>query len=130
MSTPPKTTAQMYEELTDEQVIERLAKDVMGWSPELPRSIFQKWIETKPEGSVVHSYTWNPLRYWDSWRMVEEKVFRYEHGKGWENEELEKAFSAYFCVHEPLCGLVDYVHADLPTRCRAVLAAWDSLNAR
>src|SRR3990167_9622386 len=68
--------------LTDEQIVERLATEVMGWKlrnePE-----HKKWYKHMVESGRKKDL-WNPLTDWNDWRMVEEKII--------EDEKLSEAF--------------------------------------
>lgn len=122
--------------LSDEKIIECLATEVMGWKK---HSYTWKYIEDgkvqscKSCGSqehTGHNYKWlldreeiersgwNPLTDWNHWRQVEEKVIETE----WAWSQLVDYFRRWGG------GWIGYMKADLPTRCRSLIAALDSLH--
>ncbi len=129
--------------MTEQQKIERLATEVMGWGKkhvkDNPELSFQWWSDGEPtfkywkdvtvgevddmvhnsmvpeQADDIHALMWNPLTDWNHWRQVEEKVM--------EDERLKAWFFADFCDE-----IETYLQADLPTRVDALLAALDSLK--
>lgn len=105
----------------DQQIIERLAK-FMGVTVVKRKG---RWFKEEDGGGGFREYSpWNVLRDWNTWRQVELKVM--------EDRKLSFAFfnkmwrgSRVKC-HED--SMEDYAFADLPTRCKALLDAIDSLT--
>lgn len=113
--------------MTNQELVNRLAMEVMSWVEE-----DGAWIGANGEpmaktriGGYEGQY-WNPLTDWNHWRQVEKRVL--------ENEDLFGAFKRSFMdsdtVHPYLLNdnIYLYMKADLPTRCRALLTALDSLK--
>lgn len=147
--------------LTDEQIIERLATEVMGWendgghdfkNPEYGRwkcekcgcSVrsrdFPKYTnmdQSKCEGWTKES-AWNPLISWDAWRQVEEKVMKDDELFGlyiariiaidWQKNSKNVVIITGRRAGETFRRMMTIMQADLPTRCRALLSALDSLK--
>lgn len=137
MSTQPKTTAQMYEELPDEQIRYLLATEVMGWKlmdyDTGDYGTKDEWLgdassndgwSWEGRGGDSEAWDWNPLTDWNHWRQVEEKVMEDE--TLW-HYSLKKLGAITGDIDHHI-GI--YMEAHLSVRCRAVLAAWDSLNTR
>lgn len=134
MSTTPSISA-----LTDDQIIERLATDVIGWTlveeEEYQRRLKEyeddPWLKNNEYRRAILPQIFNPLTDWNHWRQVEEKIM-----------EDRKILESYI---EEVVGVLLTRHivefqkgnfssaalmllADLPTRCKALLAALDSIK--
>lgn len=132
---PPTTTSA----LTDEQIVERLANEVMAWHKDVRDSGRSMWVNADNYGmgytesyfnqaSCSMDFAWNPLTNWNHWRDVELKVM--------EDEKLWAEFSLVIDSYSTgymkrsdgsLTFNNKYMEADLRTRCLALLAALDSL---
>lgn len=105
--------------MTDEQIIDRLAVHVMGWHLDEDG----RYLDWKHRRWYGEENPWNPLIDWNHFRQVEERVI--------EDEDLAEE---YLFALEPeddgwerLAWIL--LKADLPTRCKAVLNAFDSLQS-
>lgn len=117
--------------LSDEQIIERIAVEVMGWHKVEARgngNMGKIWATHDRDQNKHWDYAedirWDPTSDWNDFRAVEEKVM--------EDDFLFRAICTNVVLEKGIkhsgFGATDmYVIADLPTRCRALLAALDSL---
>ena len=101
---------------SDSAIVERLAVEVMGWVKGFEDDGRLYWST----GENAMQDTWNPLTDWNHWRQVEEKVM------GMQFDHL--FFRLITMRGRNSNGFVNYIESDLPTRCRALLAALDSLK--
>ncbi len=113
------------QKLSDEEIVTRLATDVMGWEKQkdgrwqdregIP--LFVTWQNTAVFFTLP---LWNPLVSWDAWRQVEEKLM--------EDEEMFAQFVVNVIGHTTFSwnAVLEYQKADLRTRALAVLHAKDS----
>lgn len=100
--------------MTDEQIIERLATEVMGWTTEYVTELVDKM--SVDEGVTLYlNDMWTPLTDWNHWRQVEERI----------SGMLLIKYIRTLSLKE---YAADVIIADLPTRCKAILAALDSLS--
>jgi len=93
--------------MNEQQTKERLA-EFMGWEK---KNVMFKNGTTEcfiGNNDVRPCSLWNPLTDWNHWRQVEEKVM--------EDEELVYKFIRDFATTDI------YMKADLPTRCKALVA--------
>lgn len=110
---------------TDQQIVERLAVEVMGWRKHDPESLDCEGWWGKGEYELLEQiwaeYTWNPLTDWNHFRQVEEKVF------------ADPSLTLNFLneLHNPsgMGTLNNYVMSDLRTRCLALISVLDSSHA-
>ena len=136
---PEQTTSA----LTEDQQIEYIATKIMGWKKEEFEKLehfcceecgkctescepHSEWRWRAKEGHPAYNGNtvgpwWDPVRKWDDWRMVEEKIMEDE--KLWETFEL--LISA---MPSPEESKMKYMQAELSTRCNAVTAAHQSLT--
>lgn len=119
-------------QLSETAIIERLATEVMGWEkcgawPNEHWCKFSGWKDGARNSEYIYPSAWNPLKSWDAWRQVEEKVM--------EDDKLLAKFILQFFHGFPMGELTarvafncfeHYMKADLRTRCRALLVALDS----
>jgi hypothetical protein len=113
--------------LSDEEIIERIATEVMGrekkerpWNEQKDIASFKGpwWLPPKrTDGTYYSVKIWNPLTDWNHWRQVEEKVM--------EDEYLFGEYLDNICNEED-DNEIAVMKADLPTRCKALLAALSS----
>jgi hypothetical protein len=104
--------------MTDTEIIERLAIEVVGRTdfPQDKPGIYDRW---------------NPLTDWNHWRQVEEKVM--ENQTLW--LEFRRQYNLWSKQDDFRADNYDhhwkvYMKADLPTRCRALLSALDSISSQ
>lgn len=112
--------------MSDQQIIERLATKVMNWVWK-PYGIVPSiggWID-EDGGDMGY---WNPVKDWNDWRMVEEKVMENDVNQ---NGTVLVDMMLKASKRKPLeCNAItmgflafDYIKSDLPTRCRALISA-------
>lgn len=113
-------TSSTQPQATDQQIIERLATEVMGWKQE------QKWYgvwyllaDCPHEGDLP----WDPLTDWNHWRDVEIEACR--------NFRLWHEFMHNLGINTTGTNVPSdcskmYVRAPLMNRCLALLSALDS----
>jgi hypothetical protein len=112
---------------TNEQIIERLATEVMGWHKVKARSNGNRdayvWAthdrDQNEHWDFAAEIDWNPLTDWNHWRQVEKRVM--------EDEDLWELFCIN-CCRPKSCLIGNYMQANLPTRIQALIAALDSLQ--
>ncbi len=107
-------TLEELQALSDEQLIEKLAVEVMGWEDASYFEGRNKRKEWKPYGVNPYtpiSGTWNPLTDWNHWREVEEKLM-----------SNDMRF-VKFCWHHFRWAMRKYIETDLRTRCVIALLA-------
>ncbi len=113
--------------MTDQEIIERLAK-FMDWMP--CADVFKGdlgWINKDikegipfTEDCIKAPVDWNPLKDWNHWRQVENKIM--------ENNNIWADFMGTFDVSylpEQSCPdttVLKYCLAGLPTRCKALIS--------
>lgn len=124
MTPPPDDAAA----LTDEQIVERLA-EFMGWRLnehgmyDTGRKGNKRWLDAR---------YWKPLRNWNHWRAVEEKIMKHDKLYGtYLLPGVMKACMGQRTRHLTTAEYIgfmafDYVEADLRTRCLALLASLSS----
>lgn len=103
--------------------IEYLATKVMGWK-KYDRKGYKMWHFPVETGGAIRRSHWNPLENWNHWRQVEEKVM--------EDCHLWTKFSFIF-AEDPEMGnglMIEYMHADLPTRVSALISAHQELYGK
>lgn len=100
-------------DITDSELIEALAIEVMGWE--------------KYDSSGANE-PWNPLTDWNHWRQVEEKIMK--DPAQWKSfmKALESNGAIWEC-HEQWSYSRLYASCDLRTRAIALLTAIDSLKS-
>ena len=105
--------------MDNSEIIERLAIEVMGWRKD--NDYGDEPEDYWTDGFISHGRVedgWNPLTDWNHWRQIEQKLT----DGSMENIELwAKSLGDKYSLYE-------YMEADLPTRCSALLAALDSLK--
>jgi len=119
------STLKELQALSDEELISKIATEVMGWKrgphPDGITARAQWWyvdgIAIRPAYSIKREGQWNPLTDWNHWRQVEEKVMA-------DRELLFKFFNSTAFNQ----SLGHYLKADLRTRCLALLAALLSIQ--
>ena len=106
--------------MTDAEIIEKLAK-FMSWKKvstccDREPSKFPTICEGCHEHSCF-SYKENPLKDWNHWRQVEEKVM----------EDSETLIKMIREIGSHITGdsLTQYIISDLPTRCSALVSVLD-----
>lgn len=102
--------------LEDSEIIERLAVKVMGWKRVDALDPRDEWCwvfrEVNTCRDIFKAYKdWNPLKDWNHWREVEERLM--EDGKGLLIKEYLRHFD----------GKGDYMGSDLRTKCSYLLAS-------
>jgi|CXWL01.1.fsa_nt_gi hypothetical protein len=124
-------------QLTDDQLIEKLAVDVMGWQNvwcmkchntgmhlgkyRMPCRDCASW---RGLGLTLPPRPWNPLTDWNHWREVELKLMEDE--TLW--HDFLKALSAITGDITHHIGV--YMEADLPTRVSALISAHQELYGK
>lgn len=110
--------------MTDQQIIERLAEFT---GVNLDTYGMRFYNESNPAGDTVDLGkddvkillgSWNPLKDWNHWRQVEEKVM-----------EDESLFHLWITrIDQPPASSVSwhYAKADLPTRCKSLVSVLPS----
>jgi hypothetical protein len=114
--------------LTDDQIIEKVAMEVMGWK----KKSDEYWIDAKrnvmyPIKDILWhgdglEEGWNPLTSWDHWRQVEEKL-------------LDGPWELFVTELVPACSVDTdwamhaYAATDLRSRCLAAIEAVASCRA-
>ncbi len=104
--------------MTDQQIIERLA-EFLGW--ELTDA-YNNGVECDlmVKRGDKYDLIGSPLKSWDTWRQVEEKIM--------EDEELTKKWFFHLASiefpKEIPCMVI--LKADLPTRCNALISVLKS----
>lgn len=105
---------------TDQQIVERLAVEVMGWETGTYEGE-DRWYDFAVFGSKGTPFDWNPLTDWNHFRQLEEKVF------------ADPSLTLDFLneLHNPngMGTLNNYVMSDLRTRCLALISVLDSSHA-
>lgn len=112
--------------MTDEQIVTRLATEVMGWEMVTHGKGYEFLPSmVKDETGYVRTL-WDPLSDWNHWRQAELKVM--------ENEKLQNHYfhkvllDGAYVRGSVLPMFQIFMKADLPTRCRALITALDSLK--
>jgi len=122
--------------MTDTEIIERLA-EFMGWKAEeceqhmLKQGLYEhlgsklcwstgkmiKTSGTRPDWKEQVDYNWNPLKDWNHWRQVEEKLM-----EDW--RLMRKFFESYQDGYAQFRNdsIEKYLQADLPTHCKALVS--------
>jgi hypothetical protein len=100
--------------MTTEQIIEKLA-DFMGWQMNYYHGVPSGWIDKETKKTVYTVDEWRPDLDWNHWRQVELEMM----DTGWRGS-VRSEFLGQFE------NIAHYIEADLPTRCKALLAALDS----
>lgn len=121
--------------ITPQAQIEYLATKVMGWElrnyeqdrPAVDAADREDAFNNDGWGwegreSDEEAYQWNPLKSWDNWREVEERVM--EDGKLWMGYLLQFAP----VESNPHIVINSALRADLPTRVSALIAAHSLLS--
>ena len=114
------STASALAKLSDEELVERVAGEVMHYEVSHPNGKLMvniPWdLEGLPEGCGVSTWTedWNPLNNWNHWREVEEKIM--------EDEKTWNSFLLRFDPRPHQRSIVKpYMKSDLRTRCICAL---------
>jgi hypothetical protein len=111
--------------MTPQAQIEYLATKVMGWT--VTRNIYGEY-KMEPHIKAINQYLgvgWNPLKDWNHWRQVEEKVMV--------DNPLRTAYVKKFLLGTASknnglgCAKI-MIGLDLPTRVSALIAAHQELN--
>ena len=105
--------------MTDEEIkIRGRIAEFMGWT----KGGFsgEWWWATQKHVAVIPVADWNPLRSWDDWRMVENKMLSSK------NEDLLPSF--FNTLH--VASIISYLKSDLPARCRALISILDSTKQK
>jgi len=106
--------------MSDREIIDRLAK-YLEWHTEKHCGEYSWWTKDGSPTFLTHdnddyeSISFNPLKDWNHWRQVEEKMM--------EDAELLTEFCLKFSrIGERMSSHPLYMAADLPTRCKALLS--------
>jgi len=104
--------------MTTQEKVELICTNMMGWE----KVTYNKGWRNKatvlflenPLGKRTKTRKFNPYENWEDWRQVEEKIM--------EDYNLWTKFACDFCGYPGDEAVRNYMEADLPTRCDALIS--------